>query len=91
MTVVLSAGLWAATAPIAKAAVETLMVPSAAMGRDIPVAFSGGGPHMVVLLDAFNAAPDVSNWVTAGHPTQTRTGNGISVAARAGSADRIVE
>ena len=25
----------------------------AAMGRDIPVAFSGGGPHMVVLLDAF--------------------------------------
>ncbi len=33
------------------------MVPSAAMGRDIPVAFQGGGPHAVVLLDAFNAAP----------------------------------
>lgn len=46
--------------------IENLMVPSAAMGRDIPVAFQGGGPHMVVLLDAFNAAPDVSNWVTAG-------------------------
>ena len=26
------------------------------MGRDIPVAFQGGGPHAVVLLDAFNAA-----------------------------------
>ena len=36
--------------------VENLMVPSAAMGRDIPVAFQGGGPHAVVLLDAFNAA-----------------------------------
>ena len=33
------------------------MVPSAAMGRDIPVAFQGGGPHAVVLLDAFNAGP----------------------------------
>ena len=42
------------------------MVPSAAMGRDIPVAFQGGGPHAVVLLDAFNAAPDVSNWVRRG-------------------------
>jgi S-formylglutathione hydrolase FrmB len=39
--------LW--TAANAKAAaVETLMVPSAAMGRDIPVAFQGGGPHMVL-------------------------------------------
>jgi hypothetical protein len=37
------------------------MVPSAAMGRDIPVAFQAGGPHAVVLLDAFNAAPDVSS------------------------------
>src|SRR5258707_15133201 len=86
MTVVLSAGLWAATAPIAKAAVETLMVPSAAMGRDIPVAFSGGGPHMVVLLDAFNAAPDVSNWVTAGNAMNTLAGKGISVAAPASGA-----
>ncbi len=32
-----------------------------------PVAFQGGGPHAVVLLDAFNGAPDVSNWVTAGN------------------------
>ena len=27
--------------------VETLMVPSAAMGRDIPVRFQGGGPRAV--------------------------------------------
>ena len=31
------------------------MVPSGAMGRDIPVAFLHGGPHAVYLLDAFNA------------------------------------
>jgi diacylglycerol O-acyltransferase / trehalose O-mycolyltransferase len=31
--------------------VETLMVPSAAMGRDIPVKFQDGGSHAVYLLD----------------------------------------
>ncbi len=86
LTVVLAVGLWTASAPIAKADVEMLMVPSAAMGRDIPVAFQGGGPHMVVLLDAFNAAPDVSNWVTAGNAMNTLAGKGISVAAPAGGA-----
>ncbi len=86
MTVVLAAGLWTAAAPTANAAVETLMVPSAAMGRDIPVAFQAGGPHMVVLLDAFNAGPDVSNWVTAGNAMNTLAGKGISVAAPAGGA-----
>ena len=60
------------------------MVPSAAMGRDIPVAFMGGGPHAVYLLDAFNAAPDVSNWVTAGNAMNTLGGKGISVVAPAG-------
>src|SRR5258708_26131767 len=85
-TVVLAAGLWAATAPIDKGDVESLMVPSAAMGRDIPVAFQAGGPHMVVLLDAFNAGPDVSNWVTAGNAMNTLAGKGISVAAPAGGA-----
>src|SRR3984893_15963170 len=65
---------------------ETLMVPSASMGRDIPVSFLAGGPHMVVLLDAFNAAPDVSNWVTAGNAMNTLAGKGISVAAPAGGA-----
>lgn len=62
------------------------MVPSAAMGRDIPVAFLNGGPHAVYLLDAFNAAPDVSNWVTAGNAMNTFGGKGISVAAPAGGA-----
>ncbi|BBZ70406.1 MPT51/MPB51 antigen [Mycobacterium paraseoulense] len=62
------------------------MVPSAAMGRDIPVAFLGGGPHAVYLLDAFDAAPDVSNWVTAGNAMNTLAGKGISVVAPAGGA-----
>jgi S-formylglutathione hydrolase FrmB len=56
------------------------------MGRDIPVAFSGGGPHAVVLLDAFNAAPDVSNWVTLGNAMGALGGKGLSVAAPAGGA-----
>ena len=72
--------------PGAAAGYETLMVPSAAMGRDIPVAFLAGGPHAVYLLDAFNAAPDVSNWVTAGNAMNTLAGKGISVAAPAGGA-----
>ena len=65
---------------------ESLMVPSGAMGRDIPVAFLGGGRHAVYLLDAFNAAPDVSNWVTAGNAMNTLAGKGISVVAPAGGA-----
>src|ERR1700689_1820837 len=68
------------------AAVENLMVPSAAMGRDIPVTFMAGGPHAVYLLDAFDAGPQVSNWVTAAHAMNTLAGNGISVAAPAGGA-----
>ncbi len=78
--------LWTAAQARAQAPVEYLMVPSAAMGRDIPVAFQGGGPHAVVLLDAFNAAPDVSNWVTAGSAMNTLAGKGISVAAPASGA-----
>jgi len=65
---------------------ESLMVPSAAMGRDIPVAFLAGGPHAVYLLDPFNAGPDVSNWVTAGNAMNTLAGKGISVVAAAGGA-----
>ncbi|WP_062541166.1 alpha/beta hydrolase-fold protein, partial [Mycobacterium celatum] len=61
-------------------------VPSAAMGRDIPVAFLAGGPHAVYLLDPFDAGPDVSNWVTAGNAMNTLGGKGISVAAPAGGA-----
>jgi S-formylglutathione hydrolase FrmB len=89
----LTAVLWGVTATTgctglgtAAANVEYLTVPSAAMGRDIPVAFMAGGPHAVYLLDAFNAAPDVSNWVRAGNAMNTLAGKGISVAAPAGGA-----
>jgi S-formylglutathione hydrolase FrmB len=83
----LALGLWAATPQTAKAdGVEYLMVPSGAMGRDIPVAFQAGGPHAVFLLDAFNAGDAVSNWVTAGNAMNTLAGKGISVAAPASGA-----
>jgi diacylglycerol O-acyltransferase / trehalose O-mycolyltransferase len=42
--------------------VETLMVPSAAMGRDIPVRFQGGGSHALYLLDGLRARDDNSGW-----------------------------
>lgn len=88
--VLLAMSLWTVSAAVdapAKAdGVEYLMVPSAAMGRDIPVAFQAGGPHAVYLLDAFNGAPDVSNWVTAGNAMNTLAGSGVSVAAPAGGA-----
>lgn len=88
---ILAGATWSAAtvhAPgIAHAAgVEYLQVPSAAMGRDIPVAFQAGGPHAVLLLDAFNAGPTVSNWVTAGNAMNTLAGKGISVVAPAGGA-----
>lgn len=84
---VMALGLWSATAPTGHAdGFETLMVPSAAMGRDIPVAFLAGGPHAVVLLDAFNAGEGVSNWVTAGNAMSTLAGKGISVVAPASGA-----
>ena len=85
LVVVLGICLW--TSAVAKAAaVEYLIVPSAAMGRNIPVAFQAGGPHAVYLLDAFDAAPDVSNWVTAGNAMNTFAGKGVSVAAPASGA-----
>src|SRR3954469_22522578 len=85
-SVLLAGGLWSTVAPVPQAdGVEMLMVPSAAMGRDIPVAFQAGGPHAVILLDAFNAGPDVSNWVGAG-AFNTLAGKGVSVAAPAGGA-----
>lgn len=42
--------------------VETLMVPSASMGRDVPVRFQGGGSHAVYLLDGLRARDDNSGW-----------------------------
>ena len=84
--ITLTAGLWIASPQVARAdGVEMLMVPSGAMGRDIPVAFQAGGPHAVFLLDAFNGGPDVSNWVGAGG-FATFAGKGVSVAAPAGGA-----
>ena len=71
---------------MAEPAVEYLMVPSAAMGRDIPVAFLGGGPHAVYLLDAFDAGDAASNWMTAGNAMSTLAGKGISVVTPAGGA-----
>jgi S-formylglutathione hydrolase FrmB len=67
----LGIGVAASRPANAEPLIENLMVPSAAMGRDIPVAFRGGGPHAVFLLDAFNARDPVSNWVTAGGAIRT--------------------
>lgn len=76
---------WAQVAS-ASPGVEYLTVPSAAMGRNVPVAFLAGGPHAAILLDAFNAGDTVSNWVTAGSAMNTLSGKGISVVAPAGGA-----
>lgn len=78
--------LWVSAEAKAAPAVEYLMVPSPSMGRDIPVAFLDGGPHAVFLLDAFDAADQISNWVTAGNAMDTLAGKGISVVAPAGGA-----
>jgi S-formylglutathione hydrolase FrmB len=86
LVVVFGVCLWTKAVAKADSPVEYLMVPSAAMGRDIPVAFRAGGPHAVVLLDDFNAAPDVSSWVIAGNAMNTLAGKGISVVAPAGGA-----
>lgn len=87
LLVVLMTGLWSISPVTSRAAgVENLMVPSAAMGRNIPVAFLAGGPHAVYLLDAFDAGDTVSNWVTAGNAMNTLAGKGISVVAPAGGA-----
>ncbi len=88
---ILVCGLWTATGtgPTGTAradGVEYLQVPSAAMGRDIPVAFQAGGPHAVYLLDPFNAGAEVSNWVTVGNAMNTLGGKGVSVVAPAGGA-----
>lgn len=85
LAAVLGVCLW--NAAIARAAsVEYLVIPSASMGRGIPVAFQGGGKHAVFLLDAFNAGATDSHWVTVGNAMETLGGKGISVAAPAGGA-----
>ena len=42
--------------------VESLMVPSPSMGRDIKVQFQGGGKHAVYLLDGLRAQDDFNGW-----------------------------
>jgi S-formylglutathione hydrolase FrmB len=83
---VLAVCLWTAAQAKADSSVQYLVVPSAAMGRDIPVAFMAGGPHAVVLLDAFDAGDAVSNWINAGNAVNTLAGKGISLVAPAGGA-----
>jgi S-formylglutathione hydrolase FrmB len=76
------------TAPVGKAdgTVQTLMVPSGAMDRDIPVTFVDGGPHAVYLLDAFDGGPDVSGWISSGNALSSLAGKGVSVVSPAGGA-----
>ena len=59
--------------------VETLMVPSAAMGRDIPVRFQGGGPRAVYLLDGLRARDDNSGWDIETAAFETFFESGVSV------------
>lgn len=84
--ILLAVCLWVTATTRAHAEVETIMVPSAAMGRDIPVSYQPGGRHAVILLDAFDAGAHTSNWVTMGGAMQTFAGKGISVVAPAGGA-----
>jgi diacylglycerol O-acyltransferase / trehalose O-mycolyltransferase len=59
--------------------VETLMVPSPAMGRDIPVRFQGGGPRAVYLLDGIRARDDNSGWDIETAAFETFFESGVSV------------
>ena len=59
--------------------VETLMVPSAAMGRDIPVRFQGGGSRAVYLLDGLRARDDNSGWDIETPAFETYYQSGLSV------------
>lgn len=86
LVAVLGVSLWTSSVAKAESPVEYLMVPSAAMGRDVPVAVTVGGPHGVYLLDSFDAGEVVNNWVTAGNAMNALAGKGISVVAPAGGA-----
>jgi diacylglycerol O-acyltransferase/trehalose O-mycolyltransferase len=59
--------------------VETLMVPSAAMGRDIPVKFQPGGSHAVYLLDGLRARDDNSGWDIETNAFEKFYQSGVSV------------
>jgi len=59
--------------------VEDLMVPSAAMGRDIKVRFQGGGSKAVYLLDGLRARDDNSGWDIETAAFETYYQSGLSV------------
>jgi diacylglycerol O-acyltransferase/trehalose O-mycolyltransferase len=59
--------------------VETLMVPSASMGRDVPVRFQGGGRHAVYLLDGLRARDDNSGWDIETNAFEDFYESGVSV------------
>src|SRR6478735_2327663 len=65
--------------------VETLMVPSAAMGRDIPVRFQGGGSKAVYLLDGLRARDDNSGWDIETPAFETYYQSGLSVVTAVGN------
>ena len=59
--------------------VEDLMVPSAAMGRDVLVRFQPGGPHAVYLLDGLRARDDNSGWDIETNAFEKFDQSGVSV------------
>ena len=59
--------------------VEDLMVPSAAMGRDVLVRFQPGGSHAVYLLDGLRARDDNSGWDIETNAFEKFHDSGISV------------
>jgi diacylglycerol O-acyltransferase/trehalose O-mycolyltransferase len=61
--------------------VEYLMVPSAAMGRDIKIQFESGGPgsHAVYLLDGLRAQDDYNGWDINTSAFDWYLGSGLSV------------
>jgi diacylglycerol O-acyltransferase/trehalose O-mycolyltransferase len=56
-----------------------LMVPSSAMGRDIPVQFQGGGAKAVYLLDGLRARDDRNGWDIETGAFSWFNGSGLSV------------
>src|SRR3954449_7688151 len=59
--------------------IEYLKVPSAGMGRDIPVQFQGGGSHAVYLLDGLRARDDRNGWDIETNAFDEYQGSGMSV------------
>ncbi len=61
------------------APVEQLSVPSPAMGRNIRVAFMGGGPHSIYMLDGLRAREDANGWDINSAVFDWFHGSGISM------------